>query len=126
MQTKARHRLSRLRQTLVRMKDQPSQLLPIFLGDQLLVKGTVYPLRRRCGKPTCRCAEGELHESLVLTASVEGRTQLQSLPEEKIERARELTQRYQQFRTARAEFVKLYTQMVKIIDAIERLTRVKP
>ena len=125
MQNKARQRLSRLRQTLVQMKDEPGKLIPIFLGDQPLVKGTVYPLRRRCGKPTCCCAQGELHESLVLTASVEGRTRLQSLAEEKIGRARELTQRYQQFRTARADFVKLYTQMVKTIDVIEGLRRVK-
>jgi len=126
MQYKTRQRLSRLRQQLVRMKDQPGQLVPVFLGDRPLLKGTVYPLRRRCGKPSCRCAQGKLHESLVLTASVGGRTRLQSLSEDKIERARELTQRYQQVRTARAEFVKLYTQMVKIIDAIERLRRVKP
>ena len=126
MQEKTLQRLSRLRQTLVRMKDQPGQLLPVFLNNRPLVKGTVYPLRRRCGKSTCRCAQGELHESLVLTASVEGRTRLQSLPEEKIERVREFTRCYQQFRTARADFVKLYTQMVKIIDTIERLRRVKP
>lgn len=107
------------------MKDEPGRLLPVFLGDQPLIKGTVYSLRRRCGKPTCRCAQGNLHESLVLSTSVEGRTQLQSLPEEKTERARELSQRYQQFRTARADFVKLYTQMVTIIDVIERLRRVK-
>ena len=126
MQEKDRQRLSRLRQQLVQLKDQPGELLPIFLGDSPLVKGTVYPLRRRCGKPSCRCARGELHESLVLTASVEGRTKLRSLAEEQAERVRELTQRYQQFRTARADFVKRYVRMVKIIDAIERLRRVKP
>lgn len=126
MQEKTRQRLSKLRQQLVRMKDQPGQLLPVFLGNEPLVKGTVYPLRRRCGKPSCRCAHGKLHESLVLTASVEGRTKLQSLPEEKVERIRELTGRYQKFRTARADFVKLTTRMIRIIDAIEQLRRVNP
>lgn len=126
MQNKARHHLSRLRQTLVQLKDQPGKLLPIFLNNRPLVKGTVYTLKRRCGKPTCRCRDGKLHSSPVLTASIEGRTRLHSIAKERLEALRELTRRYQCFRTARADFVKCYVKMVKIIDAIERLRRVKP
>ena len=126
MQRKSREQLSRLQKQLVQMKDQPGRLISSFLDDQPLTKGTVYPLRRRCGKPVCRCTQGELHESMVLTASEGGRTRLKSLPEEKVERARDLTRRYQQFRSDRAEFVKLHVQMLKMIDTIERLRRVKP
>ena len=84
-------------------------------------------IRRRCGKAACRCrGKGELHESLVLTASVDGRTRSQSLLPDEGERARELTRRYQRVRTARAEFVKLYSRMVEIIDELEGLRRVNP
>ena len=126
MQKQSRERLSRFRQSLLLLKDQPGQFFPIFLDNQPLVKGTVYPLRRRCGKPTCSCRKGELHETQVLSASVGGRTRLWSVSAERLEDLCVLTQRYQRFRSARADFVKRYTQMVKIIDAIERLRRVKP
>lgn len=127
MKQSIRHQMSRLRRALLDLKESPGRLLPLFLDDLPLMKGTVYPLRRRCGKPGCRCAKtGELHESLVLTASVEGRTRLRTLSPEEIERTRELTRRYQRVRAARAEFVKLYGRMVKIIDRLENLRRVDP
>ena len=126
MQNRSRRRLSRLRLALLSLKDQPGHLFPIFLDNRPLAKGTVYPLRRRCGKPRCYCRKGDRHESHVLSASVSGRTRLWSLPAERLEEVRVLSQRYQRFRAARAEFVKRYTQMVKLIDAIERLRRVKP
>ena len=122
MQTHRRH-LSRLRQTLVRLKDRPGKLLPIFLEGYPMVRGTVYPLRRRCGKPNCRCARGKLHETTVLSASISGRSRLRAIPADQVEKMSKLTKRYQRFRTARADFVKLYTKMLHAIDAIEKVRR---
>jgi len=118
-----RHRLSSLRQTLVRLKDRPGKLLPIFLEGYPMVKGTVYPLRRRCGKPNCRCAGGKLHETIVLSASISGRSRLWAVPAAQVEKMCKLTKRYQRFRAARADFVKLYTKMLRAIDAIEKVRR---
>ncbi len=28
----------------------------------LLLRGVLYTLRRKCGKPTCHCTTGDLHE----------------------------------------------------------------
>jgi len=118
-----RHRLSSLRQTLVRLKDRPVKLLPIFLEGYHMVKGTVYALRRRCGKPNCRCAGGKLHETTVLSASISGRSRLWTVPADQVGKMRKLTKRYQRFRAARADFVKLYTKMLRAIDAIEKVRR---
>ena len=118
-----RHRLSSLRQTLVRLKDRPEKLLPIFLEGYPMVKGTVYPLRRRCGKPNCRCARGKLHETTVLSASISGRSRLWTVPVAQVEKMSKLTKCYQRFRTARADFVKLYTKMLRAVDAIEKVRR---
>lgn len=41
-----------------------------------MVRGTILQLRRRCGKPQCRCAEGEPHVSWVLSYSEKGRTRM--------------------------------------------------
>lgn len=91
-----------------------------------MVKGTVYPLRRRCGKPNCRCARGKLHETTVLSASISGRSRLWTIPAAHVEKMNKLTRRYQRFRTARADFVKLYTKMLRAIDAIEKVRRKEP
>jgi hypothetical protein len=121
-----RQRLSGLRQTLARLKDRPGKLLPIFLEGYPMVKGTVYPLRRRCGRPNCRCARGKLHETIVLSASISGRSRLWTVPADQVEKMRKLTRRYQRFRTARADFVKLYAKILCVIDVIEKVRRKDP
>jgi hypothetical protein len=59
------------------------------------VRGSVITHRRRCGKPTCRCADGEsLHESQVLSYSENGRTRLLMLPRDRVASVRAAVQRY--------------------------------
>ena len=66
-------RLSRLRQSVGRLRDEADQLLSVLLGRTPMVRGTVYELRRKCGKPSCCCAtEGQLHPVTVLSVSEEG------------------------------------------------------
>ena len=44
-----------------------------------LLRGSLITLRRRCGKPNCRCADGAPHETPALSYSVEGRTKTVTL-----------------------------------------------
>ncbi|MCX6554093.1 MAG: hypothetical protein NTZ12_03625, partial [Candidatus Aminicenantes bacterium] len=46
-----------------------------------LVKGSLVVNRRRCGKPQCRCAEGERHESLAFTYKKAGKSVLVHIPQ---------------------------------------------
>lgn len=46
-----------------------------------LVKGSLVLNRRRCGKPGCRCEDGELHESLAFTYKQAGKSVLVHIPE---------------------------------------------
>lgn len=39
-----------------------------------MLRGTLITMRRKCGKPTCRCATGELHEGPALSVSVSGKS----------------------------------------------------
>ena len=41
-------------------------------SQPLMLRGTVSTFRRRSGKPTCRCAEGEPHESPALVFTEDG------------------------------------------------------
>ena len=45
----------------------------------LLLQGTLTTFRRRCGKPTCRCAAAEPHESPALRFTEDGRTKTLTL-----------------------------------------------
>lgn len=64
-----------------------------------MLRGTVVTHRRRCGKPSCRCASGEaLHEQVLLSYSLKSRARSVTLPEELIEPVRQATERYRQAR----------------------------
>lgn len=101
-----------------------------FLSGHPLIKGTVYTLRRKCSKPSCRCALGERHASVVLTASIGGKTQLWTIPEERLDEVRERTERYRRFRKARAAFLKKCAQrqaeILRLIDDIEKIRTAQP
>ena len=91
-----------------------------------MIKGTVYEQRRKCGKPGCRCAAGELHTSMILSRSEEGRTKLAAIPSGFLKDYQVLTERYQRFRRARARLGQIYKAMVKLIDQLEEARRKEP
>ena len=48
-------------------------------GSGVLLRGSLITLRRKCGKPTCSCADGELHSTPALSYSVKGKTRILTL-----------------------------------------------
>ncbi|SRR6266508_1423271 len=64
-----------------------------------VVRGSVVVHRRRCGKPNCRCADGEtLHETTVLSYSEAGRTRLVMLPADQVTAIKAAVERYRRER----------------------------
>jgi hypothetical protein len=61
-----------------------------------------------------------------MTASVGGKTRLWTLSEGQISELRRNTERYRQFRRARAELVKGQQEMLRLIDAIEKARTRQP
>jgi hypothetical protein len=113
------HDLSALRRQLLELQQQLPTLLDTFLGREPLLPGSVYTLRRRCGKPTCRCARGELHASTVLSYRGQGRPRNLSLTPEQLPAVRELTEDYRRFRQARTQLLRLDRQILTLLDRIE-------
>lgn len=63
------------------------------------MRGSVVTHRRRCGKPNCRCADGEaLHETTVLSYAEGGRSRLLRLPADQVAAVRAATERYRERR----------------------------
>ena len=123
-------RLSQLRQELIQLGQSPIDDLAVFLSNRPLVKGTVYPLRRKCSKPTCRCARGALHETVVLTANILGKTRLWTIPGDRITAVRVQAEAYRRFRRARSAFIKKAARrqagMLRLIDAIREIRTQQP
>ena len=121
-------RSSRLRLALRTLLADSQRQLDELLPLRQLVKGSVYELQTRCGKPSCHCAaeEGPLHSSSVLSWSEHGKTRLRTLPPGERAQLRQLTENYRRFRQARAALVKLQRRMLATIDRLERTLRLPP
>lgn len=124
IQTKsARGKFSRLRQSLVHLVSEMKQLVEPFFSDRPVIKGTVYELRRRCGKPGCKCAQGELHARMVVSASEKGKTQLRVIPRGFLVEAQQKVGRYQELRRMRARLVAIHREMLRVLDEMEAMRR---
>jgi hypothetical protein len=122
IQTKTdKGRFSRLRQSLVQLAGEVRPLVESMISDKPVVRGSVYELRRKCGKPGCKCAKGELHPRMVLSASEGGRTKMRAIPRGRYAEVKIRVRRYQQFRKARARLGEIYRKMLSIIDEMEAM-----
>jgi len=68
--------------------------------EPLLVRGALFTLRRRCGKPSCHCVNEAGHESPALAYPEGGRTKTMTLSAADVEEVRAALDRYN---TARGE-----------------------
>jgi len=68
--------------------------------DLLLLRGSLTTFRRRCGKPSCRCADGGPHESPALTFTEGGRSRTVTLSAGEVAEVAAALERYER---ARAE-----------------------
>jgi hypothetical protein len=127
MQTKKQlDQLSRLRQALREHLRDLENSLDVVFGRTPMVRGNVYELARKCGKPHCACARGELHRNMVLTWSDQGESRIFSVPPERLADLRMKSEEYLRFRRARARVTEICKKMLGVIDRIERLRREEP
>ncbi len=111
--------ISSLRSELLKAQQQLSQLLEACLAREPLLPGSLYTLRRKCGKPNCHCIRGELHESTVLSYRGQGRPRNISPLPEQLDSLRAMTHEYRRCRQARAKLVRWQGQLLKLVDSLE-------
>jgi len=121
-------RASRLRQALKTLLDDYQRQVDTLLPLRQLVKGSVYDLQTRCGKPSCHCAsdEGPLHTATVISWSEHGKTRLRTLPPGQRSHFRQLAENHRRLRQARAALVKLHQRIVAHIDRLETALQLPP
>lgn len=86
-------RLRQRKHALLRSLRIPPDALP----------GSLALTHRRCGKPNCRCADGEGHPVWSLTFRADGRKRVERVPDEWVEQIRPLVEQGREFKDAIAE-----------------------
>jgi len=112
-------RLSSLRSQLTQAQQELAMLLEDCFGRGSLLPASLYTLRRKCGKSSCRCTRGQLHESTVLSYRGQGRPRNISPSPEQVDTLRQMTEDYRRVRQARAKVVRWQRQLLKLMDALE-------
>jgi hypothetical protein len=118
-----REKFSQLRQNLLHLANEIRGLVEPFFSDRPVIKGTVYELKRRCGKPGCKCARGQLHARMVVSASEGGKTRLRVIPHGFVVEVQRKVRRYQELRRVRARLGEIYRKMARVMDEMEVMRR---
>lgn len=114
---------SQLRQSLRRLAEEMKQLIEPFFSDKPVIKGSVYELKTKCGKSGCKCAQGQLHGRMVISASEKGKTKLRVIPRGFLVEVQGKVNRYQELRRARKRLVEVHKKMLKVMDEMEAMRR---
>jgi hypothetical protein len=78
-----------------------------LLSQRGVLHGTLLTRQRVCGKKTCRCTQGHLHESLYLVVSEAGRTRQLYVP--------------RQWEAAVRQWIAAYGQARQLLDELSHL-----
>jgi len=82
-------------------------------------RGSFVTLHRKCGKPTCHCADDKGHPAKYLSLKDGGRTRLVYVgPAEEVAFA-ETNGRYRRFRDSRAAIAKLSREVLGLVNRLE-------
>lgn len=110
--------IPKLRQQLWRAYAALATTLRRLQRSQPMVQGSFYLLRRKCGKPNCRCARGERHPAYVLTRSEAGKDRLYPVPKAQRAEVRKWAAEYRRYQRARAVLVKRHLRLLALVDQI--------
>jgi hypothetical protein len=126
MQKKDFQTPSRLRQALRNLIRELEASLEVTFNRSPLVKGNVYQMARKCGKPNCICTRGQLHRSMVLSWSEGGKSRLFSIPPDRVGELKEKSEEYLRVRRARARVTEICKEILAVLDQMEQLRREEP
>jgi len=84
-----------------------------ILNRSGVLHGTLVRRRRVCGKPNCRCARGQKHESLYLVVTEGGRSRQLYVPKEWEQTVQQWVREYRKARELMEEVSRIHWQKVR-------------
>jgi len=110
----------RVEKTLRTLKRRHDQLIEELMNAPPMLRGSFSRVSTRCGKPTCWCAQSANgHSHTRMTWSEQGKMTTRRVPEEQVDRVKELTGNYRRFRTCRRELAHVHKQLLETIAQLE-------
>jgi len=114
-----RSKSSRIRQRLAEAAQRHLEQVELLLANKgPLIRGSFGVRRRVCGKPSCHCVRGELHESRYLSASQAGKVRQVHVPESDVAEVVQGVARYRRFRQAEAKLVELSALELRLVGEL--------
>lgn len=97
-----------------RLRQRKHALLGRFRIPANALPGSLALTYRRCGKPTCHCADGEGHPLWSLTFMADGKKRVERIPDEWVEQIRPLVEQGREFKEAVAEVFAANAQLLTL------------
>ena len=105
---------------LKKIEKQRSLLLSNLQRIEHMIRGTYVETHRKCGKPTCWCAnESKGHPSYQISWTKDAKSRSKAIPREDIAWIKEMTENYRKWRTIRSNIRKLEEELRNLIDKLE-------
>ncbi len=119
MSTADRARLSQLRREAFALLRECKRLLTKLAHPSAMVAGSFYQMHKKCGRPTCRCAEGELHGPFpVIALRHEGRRSTRSVSRDGVVEVRRRADAYRTFQRRRRRLREAMRRIVEIVTEL--------
>jgi len=104
------------------LEQQRQTLLTELLQTEQMIRGKFGVAYRRCGTPTCWCAQGEGHPVNRITWTEQAQSRTKAIPAEDIEWIKQRTETYRRFRKHRQALRVLERKINAALDAFEART----
>jgi hypothetical protein len=95
-----------------RLRKQKFDWLRRFPIPAEALPGSLSQSYRRCGKPNCRCVDGEKHPLWQLTFMVDGKKRVERIPEEWVDEVRRRVAEGREFKQAMVEVFAANAQLL--------------
>ena len=95
-------------------------MLARLLDTSSMVKGTFRQVYQRCGKPTCRCVDGQGHLSIRISWTEDAKSRTKAIPSADVAWIKSMTSNYKRFRKTRQRIRELNDALNRLLDALER------
>jgi len=97
-----------------RLRQRKRQLLARLRIPPDALPGSLALTHRRCGKPSCHCADGQGHPVWSLTYMVQGKKRVERIPEDWVDWVRPRVDRSRKFKEALAEVLALNAELLVV------------
>lgn len=96
--------------TLQRQRDA---LLKQLASIGPLIEGSLCTRKVKCGKPGCRCADGQPHQASALTRKLRGHTVTTHVPRDLCDEVRQWTEQYRRLKALIKQISSLSEQIIR-------------